>query len=128
MVVGVTGIYFHWLNMSGKHNGFSTRSPRIKKAGNRNGCLNPAQLPGYLGASEVRDKDGLEGLCRGEEGHLPQRLLGTRGMVQSCCHRASGCGGGVGGKAQRRGNGQSQRLQQTGVKGLLGSTRAFTSH
>ena len=75
LVVGVTGIYSHWLNVSGKDNGFSKRSPGIQKAWDRNGSLNTAQLPGYLGASEVRDKDGLQ---RGPAGE--RKGIGLSGL------------------------------------------------
>lgn len=67
LVVGVVGIYSHWLNVSGKDNGFSKWSPGTKKAWDRNGSLNTAQLPGYLGSSEIRDKDGLQRGSAGEK-------------------------------------------------------------
>lgn len=62
----VGGIYSHWLNVSGKDNGFFKRSPGTKKARDTNGSLNTAQLPGYLGASQVRDRDGLQRGSAGE--------------------------------------------------------------
>lgn len=101
-------VYSHWLTVSQKDNSFSKWSPGTKKAWNRNHSLNTAQLPGYLGSSEIRDKGGLQKGCRREEGHLSQWPLGARHMFRAVIPVCLDVGGessmqGRVGRAQSRG-------------------------